>query len=523
MKYSVILKNISKEKKTRKSSQKKLSLEKINMRVKKGEIIGILGKTNSGKNEIFDIISGKTQPDWGKVKVYGSLVFIKSLRLGFQKDESGFKNIHNLCAMYGLKKEEINKVIREIVMFADIEKFIDKPFNSFSDEMQLKLGIAIILHLNFDILLIKINFLFHDDNFRNKCLLKIKELSMNGKTIIYSTQSFQDIEKVCTQVILLNEGRILEKGSPEVLIEKYRALLNKEIPRQKKKYFLALITRCRDEPFLNEFVNYYFHEGVDKIFIIDDNLERDMPETLLKDERIEIIKSRLWKDINVSEMADVNKEYKKLRDNYEWIISVDCDEFITTRKNPEKTIRDELETTFSSVDCVIVPWVMMACGGREKDPESLLQEVIHRWDHDKMHPNPHNWRKGGCRYEEIEVKYIARTSKFFRLLPHFPLSEDLDLVNVVNGPDGKKTKINGLYRELRNQDIENATLICHHYRIASIESCMRKINLFSKLMKDNGFCDGGYPTKEIIMGSDYPEILDETLKKKMTKIMYNVS
>ena len=96
----------------------------------------------------------------------------------------------------------------------------------------------------------------------------------------------------------------------------------------------------------------------------------------------------------------------KLSNNYEWVIYVDVDEFISTRKNLNHTIKDELETTFKDAHCVKVPWVMMSCKLRETNPKSILNEITYRWNHDIRHP--HKVKKFRCRYHSIETKCIFK-------------------------------------------------------------------------------------------------------------------
>ena len=138
-------------------------------------------------------------------------------------------------------------------------------------------------------------------------------------------------------------------------------------------FFLGLITRCKDEFFIKEFCDYYLSQGVDKIFVIDDNSNDKSIYNNIDDNRIEIIyeKNLFFKK---GQMDVVNKYYKELKHKFKWMISVDVDEFITTKKNITHTIKDELNTIFKDVDCIKIPWVMMSCNNRDKNPKSILLE-----------------------------------------------------------------------------------------------------------------------------------------------------
>lgn len=280
------------------------------------------------------------------------------------------------------------------------------------------------------------------------------------------------------------------------------------------KNFLTLIVRCRDEPFLLEFVNHYFYEGVDFIYIIDDNLNFEIPAEILHDGRISVIKAQVWTEDNNSfqyaQMLDVNMLFEQIREESEWFISVDADEFITTVKHPSRTLRDELLTTFKNADCVKVPWVMMASGGREKDPDSLLTETVYRWDHDKRHPVA-VWGKAQCKYEQIEVKCIFKAKKVTFIATHYPVVTEGLVMHVVDSIAGKPALLDLYHRNLRNKDIETGYLLCYHYRIMSQESVVRKIGANRKLKGEGGY--SAY-TPDVIMSYDYAEVLDETLKLK---------
>ena len=270
--------------------------------------------------------------------------------------------------------------------------------------------------------------------------------------------------------------------------------------------FLALITRCKDEFFIKEFCDYYLSQGVDKIFVIDDNSNDKSIYNNINDNRIEIIyeKNIFPNIINGStkgQMNVVNKYYKKIKHKFKWIISVDVDEFITTKKNITHTIKDELNTIFKDVDCIKIPWVMMSCNNRDKNPKSILLENTYRWNHNKKHP--HKIHKFRCRYNKIEVKCIFKTDKFNEIYIHTPrktVGESIIVDSIVK----KEQNLTPFYNNLREKDIKNGYLLCYHYRIISKENCLNKLNK-AQYLKFN---------LEDLMSSDYPEIIDETLKNK---------
>jgi hypothetical protein len=271
--------------------------------------------------------------------------------------------------------------------------------------------------------------------------------------------------------------------------------------------FLGLITRCKDEFYIKEFCDYYLSQGVDKIFVIDDNSDDKSIYDNINDNRIEIIyEKNLFS--KKGQMDVVNKYYKELKHKFKWMISVDVDEFITTKKNITHTIKDELNTTFKDVDCIKIPWVMMSCNSIEKNPNSILLENTYRWNHNKKHP--HSIHKFRCRYDQIEVKCIFKTDKFNKIDVHIPSKTVGDCI-IVDSIIKKKQKLNSFYNNLREEDIKKGYLLCYHYRIISKENCLNKLNKAQYLKFQ----------LEDLMRSDNPEIIDETLKNKTINKIYS--
>lgn len=274
--------------------------------------------------------------------------------------------------------------------------------------------------------------------------------------------------------------------------------------------FLGLITRCKDEFFVKEFVDYYLSQGVDHIYILDDNsINRSYYEgidnnnvTIIYDKITSKAHDRKCKKSCRCNRVIASKLYKKIRHYYKWLIYCDVDEFITTKRNLQRTIRDELETTFKDADCIKIPWVMMSSNNREKNPKSILLENTYRWDHDKKHKS--NVSKFRCRYKSIEVKCIFKPSKFFDITDHYPNSnENYCGVDGVNN----KTINTNQYGNLREKNINNGILLCYHYRIISRENNLNKL-------KNNFWYINNKYALEDLMKSDYSEIKDETLNYK---------
>ncbi|MEI6096552.1 MAG: glycosyltransferase family 2 protein, partial [Gammaproteobacteria bacterium] len=218
---------------------------------------------------------------------------------------------------------------------------------------------------------------------------------------------------------------------------------------------------CYNEPFMDEFVEYYLSEGVDKIYILYDTKSTlPISQSVRDNSKVFVVQS----STNFAKGPDYGKDfhnlYNQIRYLSTWFIYVDCDEYINTRRNTNKTIRDELLTTFKFADCITIPWVMMSCNQRENDPKSVLQELTTRWDHNNPHPHPNNWYKGRCRYNGIEAKCIFKGKVFDKITDHYPKSSTNNrLIRRVDGIQNKPIKLLGYYKNLREHHIKNAFLI----------------------------------------------------------------
>ena len=263
--------------------------------------------------------------------------------------------------------------------------------------------------------------------------------------------------------------------------------------------FLGLITRCKNEPYVCEFVNHYLLQGVDNIYIIDDDSNKEIYKNVLNNNQVNIIF-----DKNIIQKNSILTLYNKIKNKYEWIIYVDLDEYITTKKDKNKTIKEELETTFKNCMCVKIPWVMMSCNSIKNNPKSLLNTNIYRWNHDKPHQNKCKEHKFRCRYDSIEVKCIFKPAFFNNIFDHHPLKPNRP-VKIVESVRNTNQQLNPFYKNLREKDISEGYLLCYHYRIVSVENCENKIkeNMWYKKFKLSD-----------LLSNDYPEIKDETLKLK---------
>lgn len=290
--------------------------------------------------------------------------------------------------------------------------------------------------------------------------------------------------------------------------------------------FLTVITRCFNEPSINLFVEYYLSQGADEIHIIADRCDEKLLQPLRVNRRVFLYGVQNFSD-SQTQMLDVNLVYKRIQSRSKWAIFVDCDEFIVARKNAGNSIKDELLNNFDDFDLVKVPWVMFSSHGndcykktcfkdqsgknysiRTHDPKNFLISNTFRWNHDKKHPHPADWRKGRCRFVDIEVKCIFKCEAFYQFRsPHFPLRSRE--VCAVSSIDKSFCTIDEFYFGLREHHIETAYLTCNHYRIISLESCKRKF-MDNKL---SSYADPNHLNNLII--TDYPEVEDKSIVRAL--------
>ena len=216
--------NLSKKR----ESVKIQALKNINLKVRYGECLGILGKNGSGKTTLLKVIAGILQPDKGEVIVRGKLAPILSLGFGFQRELTARENVFLYASVLGLTKKQIEEKYDQIVKFAELENVMNVKLKNFSDGMIMRLAFSIAFHMDGDILLIDEALSVGDASFQNKCLEKIKELKKEGKTILLVSHSLTDIRKFCDKALILDEGKIIAYGNTNEVCKKYELMVESE-------------------------------------------------------------------------------------------------------------------------------------------------------------------------------------------------------------------------------------------------------------------------------------------------------
>ena len=216
-------------------SRKKLykehyALKDVSFDIGEGECVGIIGTNGSGKSTILKIITGVLAPTAGTVTVNGRISALLELGAGFNPEYSGMENIFLNGTMLGFSEEEINARLDEILSFADIGDFIHQPVKTYSSGMFVRLAFAVAINIDPEILVVDEALSVGDVFFQAKCYHKFEEFKKQGKTILFVSHDLGSISKYCDRVILLNQGVMLDEGTPKAMVDMYKQLLVHQDP-----------------------------------------------------------------------------------------------------------------------------------------------------------------------------------------------------------------------------------------------------------------------------------------------------
>ncbi len=199
------------------------ALSGLTFNVWEGSTFAIIGRNGSGKSSLLKVIAGITKPTSGEVEVHGRISALIELGAGFHPEITGRENVFINGIMLGLSKREITERFSEMVEFAELEEFIDAPVKTYSSGMYMRLGFAVAIHVNPDVLIIDEVLAVGDQAFVHKCLDKISEFRRRGKTILLVTHSLGLVEKLADEALWLDEGKIQSRGDPKKVVDAYLA------------------------------------------------------------------------------------------------------------------------------------------------------------------------------------------------------------------------------------------------------------------------------------------------------------
>lgn len=201
--------------------QKRQVLKNINLDIKKGETVALIGTNGSGKSTLLKLMTKILYPNKGTLETHGKLTSLLELGAGFHPDFTGRENIYFNAAIFGLTRQEIDKRINEIIEFSELGDFIDNPVRTYSSGMYMRLAFSIAINVDAEILLIDEILAVGDQHFQDKCFAKLKEMKESEKTIVIVTHSLGQVRELCNRAIWIYNGEVRMDGTPNEVVYEY--------------------------------------------------------------------------------------------------------------------------------------------------------------------------------------------------------------------------------------------------------------------------------------------------------------
>jgi len=204
------------------------ALKDITFDVPKGSCCAIIGMNGSGKSTLLQLLAGILEPSGGSIEAKGEISAVLELGSGFNSNFTGRENISLYASIMGMPRSEIQGIEQDIIDFAEIQNFIDKPLSTYSTGMVARLGFATRVFLDFDILILDEVLSVGDAYFQRKCFRFLENLKLSKKTIVFVSHSINQVLEICDYAVVLDEGRVVTKGSPSTCATSYYELINKK-------------------------------------------------------------------------------------------------------------------------------------------------------------------------------------------------------------------------------------------------------------------------------------------------------
>jgi lipopolysaccharide transport system ATP-binding protein len=203
-----------------------LAVDRVSFTVDQGETFGIIGRNGAGKSTVLALIGGILQPTSGIVSVQGRISPLLELGVGFTPELTGRENIIINGVLLGLRRREIEEHMNEIIEFSGLDSFIDQPLKTYSSGMQIRLGFAIAIHVQPDILLVDEVLAVGDAEFQEKCFERITALRKQNVTIVFVSHNLQTLESICNRAAYIDKGRLIAVGTSKEVISRYQSELS---------------------------------------------------------------------------------------------------------------------------------------------------------------------------------------------------------------------------------------------------------------------------------------------------------
>lgn len=205
----------------RNKREKREILNNINLDIKKGETVALIGVNGSGKSTLLKLMTKIIYPNEGTIETNGKLTSLLELGAGFHPDFSGRENIYFNASIFGLTKKEIDDRLDKIIDFSELGEYIDNPVRTYSSGMYMRLAFSVAINVDAEILLIDEILSVGDQHFQEKCFNKMRQLRKEGKTMVFVTHSMDSVKQLCNRAIWLYEGKVKLDGNTEEVIAEY--------------------------------------------------------------------------------------------------------------------------------------------------------------------------------------------------------------------------------------------------------------------------------------------------------------
>ncbi len=212
-----------------------LALDSVSFSVRKGETLGIIGANGAGKSTLLSLITGTMLPSAGTIRSSGSVSSLLELGAGFHPDLTGRENVFLYGAIMGLTREQMKQRFDAIVAFAELSDFIDQPVKHYSSGMYVRLGFAVAVEVNPDILLVDEVLAVGDESFQRKCIAKMEEFRREGRTMLIISHDIPTIQAISDRILFLDHGKVAGLGDPSEITEGYRSASRSKLAKSSER------------------------------------------------------------------------------------------------------------------------------------------------------------------------------------------------------------------------------------------------------------------------------------------------
>lgn len=199
-------------------------LTDINLEIKKGETVALIGTNGSGKSTLLKLMTKIIYPNKGYIKTNGKLTSLLELGAGFHPDFTGRENIYFNASIFGLTKKEIDNRLNDIIEFSELGEFIDNPVRTYSSGMYMRLAFSVAINVDAEILLIDEILAVGDQHFQEKCFNKLHELKKSGKTIVIVTHDMNAVKNLCDRAVWIYEGKVKMDDKSSKVVDEYLSI-----------------------------------------------------------------------------------------------------------------------------------------------------------------------------------------------------------------------------------------------------------------------------------------------------------